>query len=1516
MSDESQDLTPGRPLRVYDRDGRWSDFSTDELVGRGLNRFPNWRCGAGAENLSISMDGDVFVATCRVGGSLGNVYTTFECSSEWVTCPLPACSCGADLFIPKCQSDNHRTLLKKTAGLPTELIARAPHLSQIVGLERVHASNRKQVYWEIGRRCNFNCSYCWPWIHNTTDPHRSEEELIRATNLVFERFSKGHLVNFVISGGEPTLNPALLPWLRHIRSFGHHVSLHSNGSRLPPIYRDLIQLADLNLSYHFEFARQDAFLANVAAVTAEKVRLQNQGVGHLEVKLMMAPGRYLEALELERRLLEIPHFADYCTWAVVPIRVGDNGDEVDPRYSSFEAAMFGDRRVANAEAAGPLISVVIPTHKRPRDLAVVLESLQDQEVIDHCEVLVASNLPDPRTAEVVNRFAPRFKNLKLLVAGQVGANVARNCGLDQARAPIVAFVDDDCRILHRGYLKHIFNLHDRNPGLTAIGGPYVALPNASPIERAYHAIARRWLSRRTPEHEVIHLVGGNVSYKREHLTARDLRFDERISFGGAETELHHRLYAHGLRLGHFADLAIEHRVRLSPAEFLRKSFLQGIGAYRRGQSGLVVNTQLGEYSDFEDRTQAVRRWTNLFHHAFALGQKFATTEAAPTSWNVTRFLLHSARQLATQKVRDLGKAALLRWMGGEIHDDSAFAPPLERFYMLGSDDPSILGASHGDLNLELTRAKFYHFEKVLIANGTSLEAMAGTLDRIRNAGLKPYALLDGCERRCAPVDTLKRLVQAGIGIHWLLGAPNDKQRQAMRYLVEQGVDFSSTYHAESGAEAIWGLLDLPLRARHRVHFMFPSVGDMWHPRQSEMDVHATLKRVSEKLHDLGSPVVFRGPAWRLQPQTESTNEIFPIQPIDLNLNDRAEAPQFSVVIPSYNSKMHLPAVIDALAAQTVAAHRFEVIVVDDGSGDGSYEHLKNHLLSGAARELRLKYIYWPRQRAEAFRAGLARNLGVAHARGQYLCFLDSDILAPANYLERLEEEFKFADVIQARREMLTLEASHRALQHGLAAPLVAYRDDDYWEGFKAAPTWSDLPHPWKYTCTYALSVKRELFERVGWFATDFFCYGFEDTDLGFRLARRRAKFHICQTSVYHLYPERSEHCFHFDKRARDNALTLSARLFYRLRLDQEIYREFCYSFYNPIKGQIAVKTSRLATIDWSGWSRIWAQRLEGRMRFVWGTAAGRALGAAHAQWVRSSWFVRRHGSQFFYRWIYPSCSGLGGAIHARTVRTRWFLKRHSSRIYYSWVFPVGSRLSGVVHALCVRSLWFAHRHGSQFYYRWVFPVGSSVRGVIHAHSVRAGWLVRRQAEAMYHRFLRPKLGWVLGGLHAQWVRGRWLVQRRLNGIFHHAWVPLTGAVATRCGWMLGQVHALTVRTRWALQRQATWIWHRALRPAAGAVCASGGHGLGQIHAWYVRSQWRLHSVFVQLRSSLHLRLGRSVGRLHAGYVRSLWRMRRLWDQFALRAYYDLLRPLVMKPYYFLEYQVNKRLLSGVPHDKN
>lgn len=101
-------------------------------------------------------------------------------------------------------------------------------------------------------------------------------------------------------------------------------------------------------------------------------------------------------------------------------------------------------------------------------------------------------------------------------------------------------------------------------------------------------------------------------------------------------------------------------------------------------------------------------------------------------------------------------------------------------------------------------------------------------------------------------------------------------------------------------------------------------------------------------------------------------------------------PLVTVLIVNFNGRRHLPACLAALAGQTLPQHRYEVVVVDNASRDGSVEWLRREHP-------------WVRVVARPDNAGFAggNNAGLPFARGRYLALLNNDTIPDPHWLSEL-----------------------------------------------------------------------------------------------------------------------------------------------------------------------------------------------------------------------------------------------------------------------------------------------------------------------------------------------------------------------------------------------------------------------------------------------------------------------------------------------------------------------------------
>lgn len=130
----------------------------------------------------------------------------------------------------------------------------------------------------------------------------------------------------------------------------------------------------------------------------------------------------------------------------------------------------------------------------------------------------------------------------------------------------------------------------------------------------------------------------------------------------------------------------------------------------------------------------------------------------------------------------------------------------------------------------------------------------------------------------------------------------------------------------------------------------------------------------------------------------------------------ADSIKVSVVIPVYNVELYVEDAINSILRQSL--HEIEIIIVNDGSTDGSMEIVKELAIS----DKRMQIISNPNQGLS-----IARNLGIYRAKGEYIYFFDSDDLLEENALELcynkcqsncLDFVFFDADVFSDKKSLL------------------------------------------------------------------------------------------------------------------------------------------------------------------------------------------------------------------------------------------------------------------------------------------------------------------------------------------------------------------------------------------------------------------------------------------------------------------------------------------------------------------
>ena len=202
------------------------------------------------------------------------------------------------------------------------------------------------------------------------------------------------------------------------------------------------------------------------------------------------------------------------------------------------------------------------------------------------------------------------------------------------------------------------------------------------------------------------------------------------------------------------------------------------------------------------------------------------------------------------------------------------------------------------------------------------------------------------------------------------------------------------------------------------------------------------------------------------------------------------SPEVSVVVATHDRERRLVLLIEALRRQSLPAERFEVIIVDDGSSDGTAALLESEQ---ARNGLALRSISIPVAGGPA----AARNRGWQAAEGPLIAFTDDDCVPTADWLSTLLAVARADDVEDVIVQGPTLP---RPEEMGDMSPF-------------ARTVSVTGPSPHYETCN--IIYPRALLERLGGFDEGYPAPAGEDSDLGWRAIAANASVRFAPDALVH-----------------------------------------------------------------------------------------------------------------------------------------------------------------------------------------------------------------------------------------------------------------------------------------------------------------------------------------------------------------------------------------------------------------
>ena len=203
----------------------------------------------------------------------------------------------------------------------------------------------------------------------------------------------------------------------------------------------------------------------------------------------------------------------------------------------------------------------------------------------------------------------------------------------------------------------------------------------------------------------------------------------------------------------------------------------------------------------------------------------------------------------------------------------------------------------------------------------------------------------------------------------------------------------------------------------------------------------------------------------------------------------------SIVIPTYNRKPILKKCLKALENQTLNNNisKYEVIVVDDGSTDGTTSWIRKN-----SDVLSHVVLYEQDHGGPA----LGRNLGVMKSKYEIIIFIDSDLVVLNDFISCHVNKLLF----------YWNKNNKKCFTYGSVINTSNFANPES-EMYKL----TDIS--FAYFATGNVAISKELILNVGLFDTSFSLYGWEDLELGERLKKNGTKLVKCPEAIgFHWHP--------------------------------------------------------------------------------------------------------------------------------------------------------------------------------------------------------------------------------------------------------------------------------------------------------------------------------------------------------------------------------------------------------------
>jgi glucosyl-dolichyl phosphate glucuronosyltransferase len=230
----------------------------------------------------------------------------------------------------------------------------------------------------------------------------------------------------------------------------------------------------------------------------------------------------------------------------------------------------------------PLVSIIVCTYNRCRQLAQTLESIFQQDYSSY-EVIVVDNNSTDETRAVVAKFPAKY-----ILESRPGVAYARNTGWEASSGEYVGFVDDDETVVP-GWINGMLSVFALQDSVAAATGPVIPCYEVSPsawLPKTFHGDDKGPQDRLLADNEAIG-TGNSLFYKPR---LDGIRFKTNLGragnnlLSGEDTDFVFQLYQAGYRGAYSAKAIVYHQIpagRTTLSWYLKRYFYEGLTEYAR-----------------------------------------------------------------------------------------------------------------------------------------------------------------------------------------------------------------------------------------------------------------------------------------------------------------------------------------------------------------------------------------------------------------------------------------------------------------------------------------------------------------------------------------------------------------------------------------------------------------------------------------------------------------------------------------------------------------------------------------------------------------------------------------------------------------------------------------------------------------------------------------------------------------------------------------------------------------------